>query len=590
MSNIENNNIEKESHPIDNTSNNSNFNSPFIDANENDTTSENENDKEEIPQSYDLEQQKENQDYDELSRYESNVEASRQLTRRSTGADKIMEAAKKITDPLPPMGGGRDYPPPLPDRADYLVSFDGPNDPIHPHNFPLNKKIFYSALFGLNALIISMGSAMFSAAGPIVGEIYHVGNAVTALGTSLFVFGFASGPVIWGPLCELFGRRLILICSSFGYVCFCFAVACSENIQSIMITRFFSGFVGSSALVAAPAAMADLFGVATRGRATAIFAMVLFGGPMLAPIISAFIVKNPNLNWRWTQYITGILAGLTFGLNVLFLEETHHPLILVNKAETLRRRTGNWGIAAPHEEVTLNFKEIVENNLARPVVLLFTDPTLFLITLYNAFIYGLLYLFLTAIPLIFQGNYHFAPGVAELPYLSMFIGIILGGFVCIFFEERFKKVMMKNNGIPIPEERLPAMMVGSFFFCGGLFWLGWSGSYPETVHWIVPTIGAAFIGLGLITIFLPCINYIIDCYIPTYQVASAMAANTLLRSAFGAAFPLFARQMFVNMKIKWATTLLGAFAAILIPVPFLFYKYGGAIRAWNVKRLTKNKA
>lgn len=514
---------------------------------------------------------------DQLTRYESNVSASRTLSRRMTGADDLIEKAKESKEPLPPMGAGRDYPPALPDREQFVVSYDGPKDPMHPHNFPVTKKVIYCAVVGFNALCISMGSAMFSAAAPMVEMQYHVGQTVGTLGTSLFVFGFASGPVIWGPLSELFGRKPTLVISSFVYVCFCFATATAKDIQTIMITRFFGGFMGAAPLAAAPAAMADLFGVRTRGQAITIFSMVLFGGPMMAPIISAFIVKNPHMGWRWTMYITGIMSSVGCLADMFILEETHHPLLLVRKAELLRRRTGNWGIIAPHEELSLNLKEIIEKNFTRPLVMLFTEPILLLITIYNAFIYGILYLFLTAIPLIFQGKYGFIPGVAELPYLGMFIGTFLGGLICYAFETRFLHKMDANGGKPIPEERLPPMMVGSFFFAAGLFWLGWAGDYADKVHWIVPTLGAACAGIGLITIFLPCLNYIIDCYL--FFAASAMAGNTFLRSAFGAAFPLFARQMFVNMEIRWASTLLGCFAILMIPVPFLFYKYGERVRA-----------
>ena len=185
-------------------------------------------------------------------------------------------------------------------------------------------------------------------------------------------------------------------------------------------------------------------------------------------------------------------------------------------------------------------------------------------------------MFFTAIPLIFMGEYGFTRGVAELPYLSMLVDIFIGSFVCTLFEKRFNKAMAKNNGKPIPEERLSPMIFGSIFFAIGLFLLAWSGSYPEHVHWIVPTIGSSFIGFGLITIFLPCMNYIIDCYL--MFAASAMAANTFLRSMFGGAFPLFARQMFVNMKIQWVDILLGCVSVVLLPVPFLFYSYGRKIR------------
>lgn len=52
-----------------------------------------------------------------------------------------------------------------------------------------------------------------------------------------------------------------------------------------------------------------------------------------------------------------------------------------------------------------------------------------------------------------------------------------------------------------------------------------------------------------------------------------------MRSLFGAVFPLFATYLFNGIGIQWASTLLGAIAAILIPIPVLFYLYGSKIRA-----------
>ena len=134
-----------------------------------------------------------------------------------------------------------------------------------------------------------------------------------------------------------------------------------------------------------------------------------------------------------------------------------------------------------------------------------------------------------------MGEYHFVQGVAELPYLAMLIGILIGGGMIMLFEKDtlkpWKIMVVKSS-----PKRLEPMMVGGFTFVIGIFWLGWTGNYPQHVHWIVPVIGAAFVGNGLMLIFLPCFNYIIDCYL--LYAATALAGNTFIRSAFGAVFPL----------------------------------------------------
>jgi len=62
------------------------------------------------------------------------------------------------------------------------------------------------------------------------------------------------------------------------------------------------------------------------------------------------------------------------------------------------------------------------------------------------------------------------------------------------------------------------------------------------------------------------------------SAASAIAANTFLRSLAGAAFPLFANQMFTGLGVQWAATLLGCVAAVLVPIPIVFYIYGARLR------------
>jgi MFS transporter, DHA1 family, multidrug resistance protein len=69
----------------------------------------------------------------------------------------------------------------------------------------------------------------------------------------------------------------------------------------------------------------------------------------------------------------------------------------------------------------------------------------------------------------------------------------------------------------------------------------------------------------------------VDVYL--IYAASALAANTVLRSTFAAAFPLFTNQLFRKLGIQWACMVIGFFALLLAPMPYLFWKLGPQIRA-----------
>lgn len=158
----------------------------------------------------------------------------------------------------------------------------------------------------------------------------------------------------------------------------------------------------------------------------------------------------------------------------------------------------------------------------------------------------------------------------------MITGELIAFIVVILTNPRYVKKLKANNNIPVPEWRLPISMIGGVLFSGGLFWFGWTG-YSGNVHWIVPVLSGLFTGFGIFSIFLSLLNYIVDAYL--MFAASAIAANTFMRSIFGGVFPLFATQMFNGMGIQWASTLIGCVAVVLAPMPIFFYLYGKKIRA-----------
>lgn len=314
---------------------------------------------------------------------------------------------RKTEKPLPDLGAGKPFPPPLPDREEYVVEFDGVDDPLHAQNWPMKKKLRLGAILAFDALSATMGSSIFSSATRVVSHQYGVAPVVGTLGTSLFVFGYAFGPLVsissddrvqssiklyiltiaqmWAPMSELYGRKLPLIIAAFGFSIFSIAVATAKDLQTILICRFFAGLCGSSPLAIVAAVFADMFNNKMRGLAVAVFSATVFTGPLLAPFMGGFITES-YLGWRWTMYIISFMGFAAFALMLLFMEETYPPVILINKASELRRRTKNWGIHAKQEEIEVDFKELIVRNVSRPLRILFTEPIVLLITIYMSFI------------------------------------------------------------------------------------------------------------------------------------------------------------------------------------------------------------
>ena len=300
-----------------------------------------------------------------------------------------------------------------------------------------------------------------------------------------------------------------------GFSIFSIGSAVGKDLQTVLICRFFGGVFASCPLAVVAAVFSDMFDNRTRGLAVTVFSMTVFSGPLLAPFIGGFTVINKSLGWRWTEYIAAIMGFLALALNVLFLQETYPPIVLVQKASELRRRTQNWGIHAKQEEIQVDLQELITKNFSRPLRLLVTEPIVLLLSIYMAFIYGLLYLFLTAYPIVFQQIHGMNEGVGGLPYFGMIAGMMLAGAYIVFTQKSYAQKLAANNGVTIPEWRLPPAIMGGVSFTIGLFWFGWTG-YRRDIHWIAPTLSGLFTGFGLLSIFLQSLNYLVDAYLMLY--------------------------------------------------------------------------
>ncbi|KAH7323934.1 major facilitator superfamily domain-containing protein [Rhexocercosporidium sp. MPI-PUGE-AT-0058] len=488
-----------------------------------------------------------------------------QTSSRITRSQSIMHrhtTSNKFTHPLSHMKT----------TPDSIVDFDGPDDLYRPINWPFRKKLVTTLLYGLTTMGATWASAVYSPAVEQISEEYGVADEVGNLGVSFLLIGFGLGPLLWAPLSEVYGRKAAVIAPYFIAVCFSFGTATAKDIQTILITRFFAGLFGSAPVTNTGGVLGDIWSPQQRGTAIVGYAFAVAGGPTLGPIAGGAIVSS-YLRWRWTEYTTAILMMTFLLLDIIILDETYAPVLLVHKARRLRHETGNWALHARHEEWDVSLKEMANKFLKTPFRLLAT-PICFLVALYASFVYGILYLCLGAIPIQFAEERGWGPVTSQLPFLALLVGVILGGGANISNNKFYIRRFEANDNKPVPEARLPPMMLGSLFFTTGLFLFGWTS--PSHITPVLPILALMFMGFGFFTIFQAALNYLIDTF--TKFAASAVAANTFLRSIFAAVFPLFVAPMFHNLGIPWGSSLLGFVSLCLVPIPFLFYIYGSRIR------------
>lgn len=194
-------------------------------------------------------------------------------------------------------------------------------------------------------------------------------------------------------------------------------------------------------------------------------------------------------------------------------------------------------------------------------------------TVYISVVYAIMYLTFFAYPYAFSER-GWSRQIGSLSFLSLLVGILTSCAAVAVYSTRYYQPRLIARGKLLPEDRLPPVMLGGVILPIGLFWFGWTSS--PSVSWVPQIMSGFFIGSGIMLIFTNGIAFIVDIYLES--AASAMAANTFIRSAAAAGLPLAAPSMYRNLGTAWATSLLGFICVAMVPAPFLFYKYGELLR------------
>jgi MFS family permease len=450
----------------------------------------------------------------------------------------------------------------------FVVEFF-PGDPHNPLNFSDAKKWLLTAIFTMSVFAITLTSSAYSGAAESIIDEFGISKEVYALGISLFVLGFAIGPAFWAPLSELFGRQILFVVTHGGVVAFVAASAGCRSIASLLVFRFLSGTFGASPLTNAGGVIADLFPPAQRGLAMSLFCTAPFLGPVLGPTIGGFIAIT--IGWRWIQGVCCIFIGSVWIVGIFVVPETYGPVLLQKMAKQLSRKSGKVYISVmERNNSNRRLSEVFGKALSRPWVLLFREPIVLIASVYLSILYGTIYMFLGAFPIVYQQGRGWNEGLGGLAFMGLVVGMLLGLTYTIIDNKRYKKL---GKGAT-PEARLPPGIIGAIALPVGMFSFAWTNS--ADIHWSASIILSAPFGFGTVLIFLSCLNYLLDAY--TIYAASVLGAGAILRAFFGTAFPLFTSQMFEKLGIHWASSIPAFLTVACLPFPFVMYRYGAAIR------------
>ena len=302
-------------------------------------------------------------------------------------------------------------------------------------------------------------------------DLHETSQELGSFMITIYILGFAIGPLFLAPLSELYGRYPVVTISSWFFNAWILGCSFATSMSSLIVMRLLAGIAGSAVMTIAPAIVGDVFSLEKRAFGSGLIIMSQSLGPVIGPICGGFIAER--LGWRWAYWILVSISGTVTILITVYMKESNITILLQRKTARLGRELGRNDLA-PLLQLNMTKGQLFKRSIVRPVKLLTRSPIALLISLYVAFIYSLLYLLFTTIPTVFQGVYGWSPQLTGLAYIGLGLGMtgsLLG--IILTNDSKVAKLRAKTNGRFEPEMRL----VGTPFFALcmpiGLIWYGW---------------------------------------------------------------------------------------------------------------------
>ncbi|KAJ6786398.1 hypothetical protein PWT90_03368 [Aphanocladium album] len=456
----------------------------------------------------------------------------------------------------------------------FLVAFHPGFDATNPLDWRAGKKWMVTDVLSATGFNRIMVSTIMAPALPTIAREFGMNPTEAAMSMSIYLLATAFGPLVIGPLSEMYGRQVVLHGSNVWFLVWNILCGFAESKETLIAARFLAGFGASAIYSLGAGVMGDVWRPEQRGRSLGIYLLIPLLGAAVGPIIGGFIAMRSD--WRWMFWSTSAFQGAMILASFFCFPETYGPLILRRRARKLRKDTGNPRYYTLGERLdgTRSSLALIWRAVSRPTRLLLTNPIIQVVSVETALNYGILYIVLSTFSELWMTQYGQTVEISALHYLVVsaaeVAGAQLGGFILDFMYKR-----RQSRGVHVPESRLlpaiPFFVVG----CAGMILYGWVAQCK--LHWAVVDVGVFIMLFGQQVSGTPTSAYLIDSY--GDHVSSAMGAMQFPRSLTAFLFPLFAPSMYRVLGYGWSNTILSVgYMFISVPLTIYLWKYGAGLR------------
>ncbi|MCJ1377509.1 hypothetical protein MMC17_000604 [Xylographa soralifera] len=442
----------------------------------------------------------------------------------------------------------------------------------HPRNWTVHRKAYDTFLISLLEILTTAISIAGSSTIDQAQQEYSVGRALAVSAfVSMYLVGQVIGGVVLPPYSESFGRRTLFVATTLFYASFCAVAGAVPSLKAVFFGRFMSGLLSSAPNAVVTGSIENMY--KSEERVWPIFGYEVAGvlGLSMRPIFGTYIATS--IGWRWIFYLASI-ATTILAVLLSTIRESRPSRLLQSKIRVLRKETGHTFRTANLDHVP-DLRTFLTTALTRPVRLFLTEPIIFSIAMMSSSVFGLIYLFTEAFPVVYA-SYDISFRQSSLTFIPLAVGPVFGVLIRVYDARTLRNLRDVNKPIT-PESKIFGFSLAAPALAVSLWIFAWTTPpMVSGVLFIISMIALVPVGFAVTEFEYILAGYLSDCY--THFTASASAPVSFFRSIISAAMPLFVHQMYTGLGVNVASSILATIATVFCAFPLLFINYGSDLR------------
>ncbi|KAI1307433.1 major facilitator superfamily domain-containing protein [Xylaria venustula] len=304
----------------------------------------------------------------------------------------------------------------------------------------------FQLLLGLATITSPLTATIYFPLLPLLREHFNTSTQAINLTLTIYIIFQGISPVIFGPLSDHYGRRLLFLMTLLLYVVGNVGLSLNQrSYAALLVLRAVQSLGASAAYAISFGVVADMCPPSERGRMLGPISMALNLGACIGPVAGGAVAYKSQ-SYTWVFYSLIIVGAVLLVVVGLFLPETARSLVGDGSDPS---RYNNWqlswvGLFLRRVSRNENGRQKRENELPEQhdnevtrqkytfhifldcFCIIFHKDTIFTLWLHGSF-YVVDYAFVAALPDIYT-KYSFNELYIGLAYLPRGVGIIIGSY------------------------------------------------------------------------------------------------------------------------------------------------------------------